>query len=122
MPLYEYECTSCGVFSALRKMSESSLAVMCEECGEMSERIISAPHLAVLDKSQRVAHERNEKAANEPRMSRRSSCGCTGSHTCKATESKAASNKKVAGKQSDASAPALQMQTKKTARPWMLSH
>lgn len=125
MPLYEYECSNCGVFSALRKISESSLAVMCDECGEMGERIISAPHLAILDKSQRVAHERNEKAANEPRVSRRSSCGCTGSHTCKTTQDKAASAKSgkgVAGKKSDANAPAFQMQTKKTARPWMVGH
>ena len=122
MPLYEYECTTCGVFSALRKMSESSLAVMCEECGEMSERIISAPHLAILDKSQRVAHERNEKAAHEPRMGKRSSCGCTGSHTCKPTAEKSKAASSQAAKKSGENTPAFQMQTKKTARPWMVGH
>ena len=30
MPVYEYECESCGVFSALRKMSESSEPAVCE--------------------------------------------------------------------------------------------
>ena len=122
MPLYEYDCSNCGVFSALRKMSESSLAVMCDECGEMGERIISAPHLAILDKSQRFAHERNEKAANEPRVSRRSSCGCTGSHTCKTTDDKSKAATKQSAKQVETNTPAFQMQTKKTARPWMVGH
>lgn len=112
MPVYEYECKSCGVFTALRKMSESSDAAFCQECGSESERILSAPKLAVLAKSQRSAHERNEKSAHEPNIGRRSSCGCTGSHTCNTTT-------KV---NPDTGKAALQMQTKKTARPWMLSH
>lgn len=114
MPLYEYECGECGVFTALRKMSESSQPVMCS-CGCLGERIISAPHLAVMDRAQRSAHERNEKSAHEPQIRRRSSCGCTGSHTCKTTP--AAARAKEEGKP-----PPLQMQTKKTARPWMLGH
>lgn len=112
MPLYEYECDSCGVFTALRKMSESSLPATCEECGCESPRILSVPKLAIMDKMQRSAHERNEKSANEPRTAKRSSCGCTGTHTCKTTT-------KV---DADTGKPALQMQTKKTARPWMVGH
>ncbi len=112
MPVYEYECKSCGVFTALRKMSESSHSAYCQDCGAESSRIMSAPKLAVLAKSQRTAHERNEKSAHEPNTARRSSCGCTGSHTCNTTT-------KV---NPDTGKAALQMQTKKTARPWMLSH
>jgi putative FmdB family regulatory protein len=48
MPVYEYECDSCGVFTALRKMSESSQPAVCEDCGCQSHRIMSAPRLAVL--------------------------------------------------------------------------
>lgn len=119
MPLYEYECGTCGVFTALKKMSESNAPAQCEQCGCESERIISAPHLAILGKQQRAAHELNEKSANEPRVARRSSCGCTGKHTCKTTadKAKAGNSKKAAG-----NASGLQMQTKKTARPWMLGH
>ncbi len=112
MPVYEYECRSCGVFTAIRKMSESSDAAFCQECGSESERILSAPKLAVMAKTQRLAHERNEKSAHEPNVGRRSSCGCTGSHTCNTTT-------KV---NPDTGKAALQMQTKKTARPWMLAH
>lgn len=112
MPVYEYECNTCGVFTALRKMSESSEPAFCQECGAESGRILSAPRLAVLGKTQRVAHERNEKSAHEPNVGRRSSCGCTGSHTCNTTT-------KI---NPETGKSALQMQTKKTARPWMLSH
>jgi putative FmdB family regulatory protein len=112
MPVYEYECNSCGVFTALRKMSESSQPTTCEDCGSESPRIMSAPRLAVLGKSQRMAHERNEKSAHDPKVAKRTSCGCTGSHTCNTST-------KV---NPDTGKAALQMQTKKTARPWMLAH
>jgi putative FmdB family regulatory protein len=114
MPLYDYQCESCGTFTALRKMSESANPSLCESCGEMAPRIISAPHLALVSSSTRVAHERNEKAAHEPRQARRSSCGCTGSHNCKPA-SKEKDNSTTTGH-------GLSMQTKKTARPWMLGH
>ncbi len=112
MPMYEYECDHCGVFSALRKMSESSEPAFCQACGAESPRIMSVPRLAIMGKQQRAAHERNEKSAHDPRVGRRSSCGCTGSHTCKSTT-------KV---NPETGAAALQVQTKKTARPWMLGH
>lgn len=115
MPLYDYKCESCGTFSALRKMSESSDPMMCESCGEFAPRIISAPKLALVDRSTRIAHERNEKSAHEPRSIHRSSCGCSGSHTCKSTTSNAEQKSTTKGN-------GLSMQTKKTARPWMLGH
>lgn len=114
MPLYEYECEVCGVFTALKKVSEHRDPAMCEECGGVGLRIISLPQLAILDKVKRSAHERNEKSAHEPSIKRRSSCGCTGSHTCKTSKSSFSQDKPVGMK--------FQMQTKKTARPWMLGH
>jgi putative FmdB family regulatory protein len=117
MPVYEYECSSCGTFSVLRKMSESQLPANCDVCGEISPRIMSVPRLAMMDNAKRSAYERNEKSAHEPRTARRSSCGCTGTHTCKSsnTTDKASANSKEKGS-------LLKMQTKKTARPWMLGH
>jgi len=112
MPVYEYECDDCGVFTALRKMSESAEPAFCEECGTESPRILSATRLAVMDKTQRIAHERNEKSTHDPKVAKRSSCGCAGSHTCKTSTKVNPETGKAA----------LQMQTKKTARPWMLSH
>jgi putative FmdB family regulatory protein len=111
MPVYEYACPDCGTFSALRKMSDSRLPAYCA-CGALSPRILSAPRLAVMDSARRSAHERNEKSAHEPRSTRRSSCGCSGSHTCNSGAAKAPEQK----------GSLLKMQTKKTARPWMLGH
>lgn len=119
MPLYDYRCEQCGTFSALRKMSEASEAAACE-CGEMAARIISAPYLALMDRATRIAKQRNEKAAHEPRSARRSSCGCHGSHTCNTTQG--ASKKTAADANSSNTGNGLLMQTKKTARPWMLGH
>jgi len=120
MPLYDYRCEQCGSsFSALRKMSEASEAAACE-CGEMAERIISAPYLALMDRSTRIAKQRNEKAAHEPRQARRSSCGCSGTHTCNTNSGEKSSTAATTSKPNTGNG--LSMQTKKTARPWMLGH
>ena len=113
MPLYEYECEDCGVFTGLRPMSQASEPVACQ-CGALSPRILSVPKLALVKKSDRIAHERNEKSAHHPNFKTRSSCGCSGAHTCQSN-----GGVKIDSKTGEA---ALQMQTKKTARPWMLSH
>ncbi len=121
MPLYEYECSDCGVFSALGRISTSQEPAACPTCSAVSERIISAPQLAILGKPQRAAHERNEKSAHAPRSTRRSSCGCTGSHTCNTKSNTSKTNASKTGK--PVSNPnGLLMQTKRTARPWMLGH
>ncbi|WP_267879250.1 FmdB family zinc ribbon protein [Methylobacillus glycogenes] len=64
--MYEYRCDACGVFAAMGKMSTSSEPTACPDCNELSERILSAPRLAILGTAQRSAHERNEKSAHEP--------------------------------------------------------
>ena len=116
MPIYDYRCEQCGEFSALRKMSESSLPCTCENCGEPAARIISAPNLALMDSGRKKAFERNEKSAHAPRQARRSSCGCSGTHTC------STSNKDTSSSNENKQGNGLLMQTKKTARPWMLGH
>lgn len=124
MPIYDYRCDTCGDFEAWGRMSESSAPAQCEICGSYGARIITAPSLAILGSSQRMAHERNEKSAHEPKFTRRSSCGCSGSHTCSSTpaHSSAAERPSVADKKKVAKTNGLEMQTKKTARPWMLGH
>ncbi|MDX1572980.1 MAG: zinc ribbon domain-containing protein [Methylophaga sp.] len=118
MPIYDYRCEQCGDFSALRKMSEAGESVACVECGNEAVRVISAPYLALMDRNTRVANERNEKSAHAPKQVRRSSCGCSGTHTCKTSSTD--STKSAA--QTKSNPNGLKMQTKKTARPWMLGH
>lgn len=111
MPLYDYHCEHCGPFTALRKMAESNLPADCTACGSSSARVISAPHYALLGNAQRQAHERNEQSAHAPKVRQRSSCGCTGAHTCNTGKTAQA-----------ADGPVFKRQTKITARPWMLGH
>lgn len=122
MPIYDYECDGCGSFTELRKMSESEASVPCPQCGISSVRVITAPQLAILGKAQRSAYERNEKSAHEPKMARRSSCGCHGTHTCSTPGKSSQSKSSKPIQKAAAIAPGFEMQTKKSARPWMLGH
>ena len=40
----------------------------CPDCGKPAPRGISAPFIANMDPNNRIAHQRNEKSANEPRV------------------------------------------------------
>lgn len=46
MPMYEYECSMCGVrFEKLQRMSERAQALPCTDCGSKAGRIFSSPSL-----------------------------------------------------------------------------
>ncbi|MBA4682775.1 MAG: zinc ribbon domain-containing protein, partial [Pseudomonas sp.] len=67
MPIYEYDCPSCGDFTVLRPMAERDAACACPYCDTPSERVIlSAPGLTSMAGSQRRAHETNERSAHAP--------------------------------------------------------
>ena len=111
MPLYEYQCAECGVFSAIKPMSHAAEPCTCPACGAHSARKISAPFLAGMPAPQRQAWERNEKSAHEPAIARKSACGCHGAHTCRTPANDAV-----------ATAPRVQQSTRPNQRPWMLGH
>ena len=71
MPLYDYECLTCGDFREWRNMSEWEASVPCPHCSLPAPRRAAAPMLAVLSKNNRIAHERNERGAHEPKVVRR---------------------------------------------------
>ena len=121
MPLYEYECGQCGVFTAMNKISASNQPAECETCGELSRRIISVPHYALMGKAVRIAHQRNEQSAHEPKAMRRSSCGCSDKHTCQ-TSNRNSAEARGLGVAANSQSALLQKQAKITARPWMLGH
>jgi putative FmdB family regulatory protein len=70
MPIYEYECLEHGVFEEQRKVAESGASGACPRCRQASPRIVSAPSLGRLERSQVRAIERNEKSRHEPRVVR----------------------------------------------------
>ena len=69
MPLYEYDCGQCGTFTELQSMSSSADPMACPDCGGLSERAVCTPFIANMDPHNRIAHQRNEKSANEPMVS-----------------------------------------------------
>jgi putative FmdB family regulatory protein len=107
MPVYEYECTSCGPFTAFRPMADYALPASCDLCGAASPRaFLTAPALASMDAGKRKSIAINERAANAPRRSGGShgpGCGC-----CKP------------GKPVGQAASAAK--SFPGARPWMISH
>ncbi|MBI3775148.1 MAG: zinc ribbon domain-containing protein [Gammaproteobacteria bacterium] len=109
MPVYEYECTGCGEFSAIKPMSHATQPCACPHCGTASARKISAPFIAGMSAPLRQAWARNEKSAHEPATARKSACGSSGAHTCRT-------------KVSDTAAPRVQQSTRRNQRPWMLGH
>lgn len=111
MPVYDYECPHCGLFSDLLPMSQATVPQACPQCGASSPRVISAPRLAVMSSSQRNAHAVNERSAHEPRQGGKHVCGpgCGHSH----------------GKPKGADAAANADKALKSfpqKRPWMMSH
>ncbi len=68
MPLYDYECEGCGPFTELRSMSRSSDPMPCPNCEKAARRTLTAPFIADMDPKNRIAHQRNEKSAHEPKV------------------------------------------------------
>jgi putative FmdB family regulatory protein len=71
MPLYDYECGSCGPFRGWRSMSRSDQNAKCPACGKPSQRLVAMPFLTCISQNARIAHERNEKSADQPAVMRR---------------------------------------------------
>jgi putative FmdB family regulatory protein len=66
MPLYRYDCETCGPFQAWARMNESTKKVQCPNCCIPKPRAVAAPFIARMDTATRKAHARNEKSAHEP--------------------------------------------------------
>ena len=116
MPIYEYDCPSCGGFTALRPMSEYRESQSCPSCGAPAPRaILSAPGLPLLGAAARRAHAVNEQSAHEPRLVSAVGRTTAGKHgpgcaCCKPGHSAPVRH----GRDGAKSFP--------TRRPWMISH
>jgi putative FmdB family regulatory protein len=71
MPLYDYACPTHGEFREWRSMSESELDAACPACGAPAPRQVAKPFLPRVARNVRIAHERNERSAEEPKVMRR---------------------------------------------------
>ena len=118
MPTYDYACSACGGFDAIRSLADRNEPCACPECGSAAPRVFAhAPRLACTTPEQRRAFDTNERAQHAPRSSRDgggsygrlghpSSCGCCGTSKKRSSTVTAANGAKAfPGK-----------------RPWMISH
>jgi putative FmdB family regulatory protein len=62
MPLYEFQCKSCGRFEQWRGFNESSDPMLCPNCQTMAKRIYSSPNLHLRASSKRLEEK------TEPRL------------------------------------------------------
>ena len=49
-------------------MRDSSVALECPSCEILSNRAVTAPFLADMPENNRIAHQRNEKSAHQPKI------------------------------------------------------
>jgi putative FmdB family regulatory protein len=114
MAVYEYLCTDCGAFSAVRPMRDSSLPQPCPLCATLSPRAwITPPVFSGMSSARRHAYQTNERASHEPRVASQTDsakahqpgCSCCSGKVSSTTRVAANGNKSFPGK-----------------RPWMISH
>jgi putative FmdB family regulatory protein len=112
MPVYEYLCDGCGPFTAIRPMAEYAEPHRCPDCDASAPRVLmTAPRLATMSATRRVAHATNERSSDAPKVlsqlgpSHGAGCAC-----CSGTSSRLTRR----GKDGSKSFP--------TSRPWMISH
>jgi putative FmdB family regulatory protein len=118
MPTYDYECTSCGRFEAVRSIDDRNLPATCGECGKGAQRVmVAAPRLAMMPSDQRFAFYTNERASYEPKHSSsyRHPPGCS---CCKPSSTKKETDTS-SGRDVINAAPIKSFANK---RPWMISH
>ena len=118
MPTYDYHCPACGDFDALRTMATRNDDVDCPDCGIAAPRVLaSAPRLALMADTTRIAMDTNERARHEPKRSadlaRRHPSNCS----CCST-----GNSGKRGQRSTTVTSASGNKAFPTKRPWMISH
>jgi putative FmdB family regulatory protein len=68
VPIYEYECAKHGMFEASNSVQLCKQDMPCPDCSKSARRVLSAPHLALMDPATRTAHDRNHKSRHEPHV------------------------------------------------------
>ena len=80
MPTYDYECGTCGPFTALRPMAAFRDPCACPACGiEALRASLSAPSIAGMDPGRRSASVMQEQRTSAPRRASTAhpaGCGC----------------------------------------------
>ena len=117
MPLYDYQCPNCGVFTAARSINNRDQLTRCDVCGQSAIRLVTAPMLNLMAGPRRSAFARNEKSQHEPSAADRHACGTgCGCGSPRAGRKKTGPLTREAGKLGRLNA------SRTSKRPWMLGH
>ncbi len=80
MPTYDYDCDTCGLFTAMQPMAAFRDPCACPACGiEAPRASLSAPGIAGMDPARRSALASSEQRASAPRRApaaHPAGCGC----------------------------------------------
>lgn len=66
MPLYTYRCDDDGPVDVMRPMTDAPRAIPCPTCGAAAGRVVTAPRLALGDRTRVAAIERAEASRTDP--------------------------------------------------------
>ena len=122
MPVYDYECESCGPFTFMRPMAQCDRPARCPHCGGKAPRaFLTAPYFA-MPAERRRAYAANERSANAPYLASEvggahdAGCGCCVTPSTR-TLARSKSGKKSRTKTAKSGAKSFP-----GSRPWMISH
>jgi putative FmdB family regulatory protein len=80
MPIYDYECHTCGPFDAMRPMAQFRDPCACPACGIGAPRkLLSAPAIADTDQTRRNTLALDFRNASSQRLTKAAhpaACGC----------------------------------------------
>lgn len=68
MATYEYRCERCGPFATTHPIGKAPSDSACPDCGSLSRRVFTMPHVSLMSKELDAAHERAEKSRDEPEV------------------------------------------------------
>jgi putative FmdB family regulatory protein len=66
MPLYTYRCDDDGPVDVMRPMTDAPSVIPCPTCGSDAPRVITAPRLALGDRTRVAAIDRAEASRTDP--------------------------------------------------------
>lgn len=72
MPIYQFQCESCGPFEQRRSFQDAGEPLDCPSCSIPATRVFTPPTLYKTSVATRIAHSRNEKSADQPLVQQRS--------------------------------------------------
>jgi putative FmdB family regulatory protein len=74
MPIYDYACSDCGRFTAVRPLREFDRPTACPECGREAPRALSAP--ALLGRAARRGDGSASESGSYARLGHGGGCQC----------------------------------------------